>query len=356
MGASRRVFGRYPQLRKVWLQEAVVPCIVPRVAIRNWRRLALLDDTFPLPLDAPFTHAQARHEGLTRDVLAELCRLGLLRRPIKGVYVASQVGDSVELRARAVHLVVPEDCVICDRHAGWLHGAEMVLAPNEHLELRPISVFRPSGMGRLRNGLSDSGERNLSTHDVLEMHGLRVTTPLRTAWDLGRQRFRDVALAGLDAMLRLEQFSKAELAHGVPRFAGMRWVTVLRELVPLADGRAESPGESVLRLRWIDLSLPSPQPQVPVVLAGGRVFYLDVANEAVRFAAEFRGWEWHGSPEQVRSDAERDRLIDGEGWVVKPVWRANLWGPKADVERILMDGLVEARRRFGARVVHARRH
>ena len=41
-------------------------------------------------------------------------------------------------------------------------GAEMVLAPNEHLELLPVSVFRPSGMGRLRNGLADSGERNLT--------------------------------------------------------------------------------------------------------------------------------------------------------------------------------------------------
>ena len=327
-----------------------------RVAIDTWRTLAFLDDSFPLPLDAPFTYRQARGEGLTRDVLTELCRRGLLRRPIKGVYVVSQLGDSVELRARALRLVVPEDCVICDRHAGWLHGAEMVLAPNEHLELLPVSVFRPSGRGRLRNGLADSGERNLSPGDIVELHGLRVTTPLRTAWDLGRQRSRDRALSGLDAMLRLKRFEKAELVHGTARFRGMRWVTVLRELAPLADGRAESPGESVLRLRWIDLNLPTPRPQVPVVLPRGRVVYLDVGNEATRFAAEFHGWEWHSSPRQVEHDDARQALVESQGWLVKPVWRSNLWGPQADVDRILERGLVEARQRLGTRVLHQRRH
>ena len=59
-------------------------------------------------------------------------------------------------------------------------------------------------------------------------------------------------------MLRLKRFEKADLVQGAARFRGMRWVTVLRELAPLADGRAESPGESVLRLRWIDLNLPTP--------------------------------------------------------------------------------------------------
>jgi hypothetical protein len=326
------------------------------MGIEQWRSLAYLDDSFPLPLDAPFTFAMARAEGVPGETLTELCRLALLRRPVKSVYVVSQLGDSVELRARVLRLVVPEDCVICDRHAGWLHGADMVLAPNEHLELRPISVFRPSGMGRLRNGLADSGERNFGVGDVTELHGLRVTTQLRTAWDLGRQRSRDRGLSGLDAMLRLGVFGKAELVFGVPRFRGMRWVTVLRELAPLADGRAESPCESVLRLRWIDLRLPTPRPQVPVLLPGGRYAYLDVGNEDARFAAEFNGFEWHTAPDQVEHDAGRLAEVEAQGWVVKPVVAANLWGPTQDVDRILYDGLVEARRRYGQRVVHARRH
>lgn len=326
------------------------------MSIDQWRNLAYLDDSFPLPLDAPFTYAMARAEGVSRESLTELFRVGLLRRPVKGVYVVIQLGDSVELRARVLRLVVPEDCVICDRHAGWLHGAEMVLAPNEHLELRPISVFRPSGMGRLRNGLADSGERNFVAADVTEIHGLRVTTALRTAWDIGRQRSRDRGISGLDAMLRLGTFGKAELLFGIPRFRRMRWVTVLREMAPLADGRAESPGESVLRLRWIDLRLPTPRPQVPVLLPDGRYVYLDVGNEDARFAAEFNGFEWHSAPDQIEHDANRQTDVEREGWVVKPVISANLWGRNQDVDRILYDGLVEARRKLGLRVLHARRH
>jgi len=157
-------------------------------------------------------------------------------------------------------------------------------------------------------------------------------------------------------MLRLGTFGKVELVHGVPRFRGMRWVTVLRELSNLADGRAESPGESVLRLRWIDLGLPTPQPQVPVTLPGGRTAYLDLGTERVRFAAEFHGWEWHSSTRQVQHDDDRLALVEAEGWVVRPVWGANLWGPDADVDAILHRGLIEARQRFGARVLHARRH
>ena len=327
-----------------------------RMAIGTWRSLPFLDETFPLPLDLPFSYPQARAAGLTSDDLTALCREALLRRLLKGVYAVTQLGDSVELRARALRLVVPEDCVICDRHAGWLHGAEMALAPNEHLELRPISVYRPSGSGRLRNGLTDSGERNLVRADVVELHGLQVTTPLRTAWDLGRQRSRDRALSGLDAMLRLQLFGRDELMYGVPRFRGMRWVTVLRELAPLADGRAESPGESVLRLRWIDLGLPTPRPQVPVTLPDGRQLYLDVGNEAVRLAGEFQGEEWHSSTSQVAHDEVRLAAVDDEGWVVVPVYRSNLWGPRQDVDRLLLAGLVEARRRRGTGILHARRH
>lgn len=326
------------------------------MGIAQWRTLPFLDQTFPVTLDGPFTYADARAAGVSRQALGQLCQLGLLRRPVKGVYVVSQLGDSVELRARALRLVVPEDAVVCDRHAGWLHEAEMVLAPGEHLELSPISVFRPSGMGRVRTDLADSGERNLRPEDVVDLHGLRVTSPLRTAWDLGRQRSRDRALSGLDAMLRLAVFDISELVSGVPRFAGMRWVTVLRELAPLADGRSESPGESVLRLRWIDLGLPTPRPQTPVVLPSGRVVYLDLGNEQVRFAAEFNGVEWHTSDDQRAHDAKRLAEVENEDWVVKPVVSANLWGPKQDIDRILHDGLVEARRRFGSGIVHARRH
>ena len=237
--------------------------------LNPWAHAPFLDSHCPLPLDVPFTAPVAKAVGVPRHQLTWLCRQGLLRQPLPGVYVVAQLADSTLLRAQCLTLVVPDDCVIVDRHAGWLHGAEMILAPNEHLHALPIRVFRPSGHGRLRNGLAESGERNLRAEDITEVLGLAVTTPLRTAWDLGRVRSRERALSALDAMLRLGLFSHDELLAGIERFRGQRWVTTLRTYAPLADGRAASPGESVLRAAVARLRPPSTHPAVRG-LGGGR--------------------------------------------------------------------------------------
>jgi len=309
-----------------------------------------LDSAFPLPLERPFTAAQARAEGVTGFQLRWLCTHGYLRSPIKSVYLATQAGDSTLLRCQALALVVPEDCVVCDRHAGWLLGAEMVLAPNEHINLRPISVFRPSGMGRLRNALADSGERNLIPSDIVEIGGIRVTSALRTAWDLGRVRWTDQAISGIDAVLRLGSFTHEEFLGGVERFRGMRWVTVLRAVAPLGDGRSESPGESVLRLRWIEVHLPTPHPQLEVYRGSDLIAILDIANEDLRYAAEYDGVEWHTSEDQREHDRRRRDEVRDEEWVVDAFVAENLFGHHQDAEAKLLAGAAEARRRFGARV------
>jgi hypothetical protein len=301
-----------------------------------------LDDACGLPLDVPFTAAVARAEGVPAHQLTWLCRQGLLRQPLRRVYVAVQVPDSTMLRAQCLSLVVPEDCVICDRHAGWLVGAEMVLAPNEHLHLMPIRIFRPSGHGRLRNGLADSGERNLSVDDITEILGLPVTTLVRTAWDLGRVRSRERALSGMDAMLRLPGFPTEEFLAGVERFRKMRWVTTLRTLAPLADGRSASPGESVLRLRWLDSGLPRPIPQFEVWVDAVLIAILDLANPDLCYAAEYDGEEWHTSPEQREHDRRRRDAVSDQGFVVDAFVASNVFGRQRDAEALLLAGAQRA--------------
>ncbi len=312
---------------------------------RHWLLLPHLEADFPLPLDAPFTTAQASGAGLTARHLRALVDAGLLRQPVRGVYGDARLPDTVRSRAAALRLVVPADAVICDRHAGWMHGAEMTLLPNEHLNLQRIAIFLPGGRGRLRNKLSDGGERTLRSGDVMEIEGLRVTTPLRTALDLGRQRFAEPALSALDALLRLGAFSKGELLADVERFRGMRWITTLRATAPLADGRAESPGESVLRLRCIESGLPTPEPQVEVH-SRGRLAVIDVACERVHFGAEYFGREWHSSDEQVEHDEQRLAWLDeDEGWVMEPFWAEDIYGRSPSAYVTLRRRYDEARRR-----------
>ncbi|ABL82039.1 MULTISPECIES: type IV toxin-antitoxin system AbiEi family antitoxin domain-containing protein [unclassified Nocardioides] len=305
--------------------------------------------SFPLPADVPFTRAAAGAAGLSRRALDRLVSEGLVRRPIKGVYVGTHLLDSLALRAACLRLVVPEDCVVVDRHAGWLHGAEMILAPNEHLELRPLSLFRPSGHGRLRNALAASGERNLRPDEIMEVQGLRVSTPLRTAWDIGRVRWTDEAISGLDAMFRLGRFTREEFLDGIPRFGRMRWVTTLRAIGPLADGRAESPGESVLRLRCIECGV-LVVPQVEV-FRDGRIFArIDLADEDLQVGFEYDGAEWHSSPAQLRHDQERRAELVDDGWLIKAFGCPDVFGRARSCEAVIRSAAAEARRRRGFRI------
>jgi hypothetical protein len=310
-----------------------------------------LDSSFPLPLDLPFTTAQALEAGLTAKRLTRLVRQGYLLRPIESVYVPSQLPDSIELRCLALALVLPRGAFVCDRPAAWLHAGARALAPNEHLSVPRISCFRPSGHGRLRNGLSVSGERAVLPRDLMELHGIVVTTPLRTALDLGRlQPTRDLRLWGMDLMLGLGQFSHEELLAELPRFKGQRGIVEQRVLAPLADGGAASFGEASLRNRWYDAGLPRPQTQIPIELDGQVIYFLDMGLEELLFAAEYDGEEWHSSSEQLEHDrGRRGWLTDHRSWHIEAFVKTNVFGMRQDADLRLAKAFAEARATWGTR-------
>jgi hypothetical protein len=277
--------------------------------------------------------------GVRRSQLDLWVRIGALKRPIRGVFYAADLRDDLQLRLAVLRLVVPEACVVTDRTAGWLWGANMILAPNDHLVVPRAHVFCPPGY-RLRNGLASSGERKLRPEDVSELDGLRVTTPLRTACDLGRLLHRDQALAAMDSMTRLGRFSVAELVASVHRYAGYRGVVQLRALAPLVDPGAESPPESILRMRWYDVGLPRPRCQVPVLTPSGATWLLDIGLEDARFATEYDGEEFHGEDQRDHDDARRDWLRRERQWTIVVIRKKNLFGHLQDVHHQLWSAAV----------------
>ena len=303
-----------------------------------------------LPLDRPFTTQQARDAGVRDKLLQALAKTGYLRRLVAGVYVADNVPDSLELRCEALALVVPHDCFVTDRTAAWLHGAPNAMAPNEHLAVPPVSCFRPSDHGRLRNDLTASGEREIIECDLMEVHGIVVTTPLRTALDLGRlQPTYDLRLAGMDAMLGLG-VDHRELLDEVKRFRRRRGVVGLRVLAPQADGGSQSFGESASRRRWNDAGLPRPRTQIPVTVDGVVVFILDFGLEDLLLAAEYDGEQWHSSPDQVARDTDRRAwLASARGWIIEVLRRDNVFGHHQDAEPRLRAAFDQARASVGAR-------
>lgn len=309
-------------------------------------RSSLLTTACPLPLDQPFTPDEAAALGVSRRQLRSLVHRCLVRRVVRGVYAAAQAPDDLAFRARAVALVLPTDAVATDRTAAWLHGVDLV--PRTAATVAPpIEFFLEPGRRARRLGV-ESGERTLMSRDVVELGGVRATSPVRTALDLARLVWRFDALAALDQFLRLG-VSQTQLVAELDRFRGYRGVVQARQLVPLADPRAESVAESALRLHWHDAGLPRPDLQVWVSDAAGvAVYRLDLALPEVRFAAEYDGVEFHSSLAARAHDRSRRGWLDVEGgWVIEVFGKNDVYRPYSDPGPRLRAGLIRARARLG---------
>jgi hypothetical protein len=102
-------------------------------------------------------------------------------------YVRADVPDSLELRASAAGLVLRPHAVMVDRTAAWLWGVD-TFDPAEVGTVPPLEVFVLRGHKRVRRSEAHGGARDLHAGDIVEMDGVRVTVPLRTAVDLARTR------------------------------------------------------------------------------------------------------------------------------------------------------------------------
>jgi hypothetical protein len=143
-----------------------------------------------------------------------------------------------------------------------------------------------------------------------------VTSPAWTAVEVARGLRRPRALAALDAALRSGTCNRAEMWRAAVEQAGRRGIVAVRELLPLADGRAESPMESEARLAMIDGGLPIPILQYEIVDADRRLRRVDFAWPEERVAVEYDGLDWHSDADAMRRDRERHAALMDVGWVV----------------------------------------
>ena len=194
--------------------------------------------------------------------------------------------------------------VVCDRSAAWLWGVDC-FGYAEHELLPRLEVVSTDGQDRSRRGELLGGKRDLRDDEICEVHGVRVTTPLRTACDLACLRGRKEAQAFLDAFRREHGLTCADYARMLSRFAGRRGVKQARELAPSAVDDAESQAESWTRRMVIDAGFPAPETQVWVLVPGfGRV-RLDLAYEwPPRSRSSTTGEEHH--TDAGRPGARRD--------------------------------------------------
>lgn len=303
-----------------------------------------------LPLDHPFTTAMAHELGVPTKVLHELVVLGVLRRPVRTGYVNAEIPDTLALRVALLELVVPPGCFVADHTAAWLHAGDKALLPNAHLTVPKPDIFRHSKTRALRNPLVRSGERAVRADDLIVIGGIEATTPLRTACDLGRLFHRDVAMWGLSCMLGTETFDINELFSMLPRFRRERGVVQLRALAPLADKDLQSFGEAGLLNRWHDAGLPRPRCQIPIVLNGRVIFWLDMGLEDLHFAAEYDGAEWHDGDDAEEHDAGRREWMETQrNWWIEVFRGPSVFGGQQDADARLRSAYAALRRAGAAR-------
>lgn len=278
-----------------------------------------MDDVFP---DEPFTADQARRLGITKARLDAALVEGELVRPLRGVYLRAEAELTVSVRARAAWLVLGPTSVLVDRTAAWLWGVDCF----RYAELDgipPLESCVLRGHQATERDEVDGVTRDLLPEDWVEVAGVRVTTPLRTAADLGCRLWAPHALGAMDALMRAHGFTQQDLQRLLRRYRRRRGVVQLRTLVALVDPRAESQPESWTRWFIVEDGLPCPKPQVWVVVEGEWV-RLDLAYPRARVLVEYDGEEFHTSPEDREHDEERRDALRRAGWIVVVVDRAGL--------------------------------
>jgi very-short-patch-repair endonuclease len=248
------------------------------------------------------------------------------QRLFPDVYACADLPVTHELRTAAVTQIVLPGAVASARSAAVLWDVGLAADADD------VEVTVPA---RCRAGAVPGVQvtrRRLATEDATARRGVPLTTPLRTALDLGRLQPGDDAVIALDRFLSTGLVFLDEVRTAAVPATG-RDCRRIRAAVNLADGLAESPQETRLRLLVHRADLPNPVAQYRIRVDGRFLARADFAWPEHRLALEYDG-AWHGEPSQFRRDRRRLNRLTAAGWRVIFVTAADLRDPAALIARI----------------------
>lgn len=171
----------------------------------------------------------------------------------------------------------------------------------------------------------------LADDEVCTVAGMRATTPARTAFDLGRGHPTAKVTPILDALLHATGIKPADVKALAGRYPGARGIRRLRASLELADGGAESPQETRVRLLLVGAGLPKPQTQIEFPNLRIRV---DMGWREYKVAVEYDGIQHWEDRYQRSWDIERIALLEAAGWAVIRVSAEMLSRPEVIVQRV----------------------
>ena len=255
-------------------------------------------------MESPFVGTDAlRARTLTDHELRRSCT-----RVYRNVYVRRGVELSAQSRAVAAWLWSGKEAVVAGNSAAALLGAKWVdaRAPAELITGRK----RPPPLIITRNETLLAGETVL-------VNAIPVTSPSRTAFDLGRRQGLQTAVVRIDALARATGFTVSDVEVLIDCHRGARGLKQLRRVLQLVDAGAESPPETRTRLLVIAAGLPRPHTQIEVLNDWGRVLArIDMGWPEVKVGIEYDGSQ-HWTDSRIRSnDIDRAAELQRRGWIL----------------------------------------
>lgn len=191
--------------------------------------------------DIPFRGSQAVKDGvLTRS---ELCTR--YRAVFRDVYIRREAELTAAVKARAAWLST--GATLAGISAAAILGTKW-LDP-----VAPVEIVRADRHGQPGIVVHTYA---LADDEVNMVWGMRATTAARTAFDIGCALPAAKAVPILDALLNATGIKPADVVAVADRHPGARGVRGLRGALELADGGAESPQESRVRLLLVRAGLP----------------------------------------------------------------------------------------------------
>ena len=280
------------------------------------------------PVELPWTvrASEAARLGISARALRGPGFVGLRR----GVHAPAGVDvGAPDLRIAAVATQLPPHACVGGWAAARLHEACAAEDGLVVFDGAPVWDVAPAGSTDARVLVCAAEESRLVHREGVRVFrsvvpaaettlvaGVRVTSPVRTAFDLARLLPRRWAVTGVDRLLHLRLVDAAALAARVAASRGWVGVPAARRVLPLLDGAAESPQESALRLVWVDAGFPRPRGNVVVRDEQGRFLgRVDLLDEDTGVAGEYDGGV-HASSDRRRSDHRRHEGLEHAGLVV----------------------------------------
>ena len=223
--------------------------------------------------DGVVTRAQLLRLGFTEDEVRNRVRQRWLEPVYRGVYTLGPLADRG--RIRAATLATGPHSAASFSTATALHKLIPTLPAVLH-----VSLTRGDRRGRPDLVI----HRGLEPEAVTYVHGIPVTTPLRTLSDMGWP----------------DRLVREALAHNLVR----------PEQLPF-ERPADNDFEDRMRALITRAGLPQPVAQYPV----GR-YRLDFAWPELEVAVETDGWATHGRRQAFEEDRARDAFLLAAGWRV----------------------------------------